>query len=502
MFYYLRFFLVPIILSLTATTSFSQEKKVELLDEYIQKAQKDWKVPGLAITVVKDGKILHSKGYGIRELGKKERVDAKTLFGAMSTTKAMVAVGMALLVDEGKISWNDKVIKHLPEFKIADEYITKELTIRDLLTHNSGLGNADFLWSWTPNLPSGEIVKRMQFAEPTYSFRGGYTYQNIMYLVAGKVIEKITGQSWEAYTEEKVFKPLGMTNSFANLERSKAYLNRSKAHFEINGKIEIIEESLADPIAPAGAVWSNAEDIGKWIQFLLTNKSKLNEQILKPATLAEIFKPQIIIPPNQFYPTVAVTKPHWTTYGLGWFQHDYRGEMVNFHTGSLAGRTAIIGLLRDHNLGVYVFGNLDHAEVRHALMYKVFDVFAFDDESRDWNAEMLELYGDLQAKGAQRAVNSKKKRIKNTQPSHPLSNYVGIYSDEFYGKVEITLKENQLYLSLSKTTQAILNHWHFDTFEAGWKKAWWGESLVSFSLDVLSGDVNRLTLGEAKFKKE
>ena len=237
------------------------QAKVQTLDQYIQKAQKDWKVPGLAITVVKDGEVLHSKGYGIREVGKAETVNTKTLFGCMSTTKAMVAVGMGLLVDEGKVKWTDKVLQHLPNFKIADPYITKELTIRDLFTHNAGLGNADFLWAWTPDLSQEAILNRMQYAEPAYSFRGGYTYQNIMYLAAGKVIEKLTGKSWEAYTEEKIFAPLGMTHSFASMTRSKNYKNRSKAHFEIGNKIKMIAETTADPIAPAGAVWSNAEDL-------------------------------------------------------------------------------------------------------------------------------------------------------------------------------------------------------------------------------------------------
>ena len=188
------------------------QSKVEEFDKYVEAARKDWKVPGLSIVVVQDGKVLLSKGYGIKELGKPDPVNNETLFGSMSTTKAMVAVGLGVLVDEGKLSWDDPVIKHLPDFRVADPYVTSELKVRDLLTHNAGLGNADFLWGRGSDLSSDEIVRRMQYARPAYSFRGGFIYQNIMYLVAGKIMEKVSGMPWERFMTERVFGPLGMHN--------------------------------------------------------------------------------------------------------------------------------------------------------------------------------------------------------------------------------------------------------------------------------------------------
>jgi len=480
----------------------TDQEKIKYLDEYIQKARKDWNVPGLAIAVVRDGKTLFSQGYGIRSLGKTDLVDSQTLFGCMSTTKAMTAVGMGLLVDQEKISWNDRVIQHLPGFKIGDPYISKEMKVRDLFTHNTGLGNADFLWAWTPDLSPDKILERMQHAQPVYSFRGGYTYQNIMYLVAGKIIEKLSGQSWEEFTEQQIFTPLGMDHSYASLERSQKYTNRSLPHYEIADQIKIITETSADPIAPAGAAWSTADDIAKWVNFLLNNAKTGDQLLLKEKTHAELFKPQIIIPPNQFYPTVALTKPHWTTYGLGFFQHDYRGEMVNFHTGSLAGRTAIIGLLKDQNLGVYIFGNLDHAEVRHALMYKVFDLFAFHDPTRDWSKELLELYGDIKHKGEQQREMLVKKRVNDAPASHSLSEYVGIYSDPFLGKIEVKLQDDRLTAIISKKATAVLNHWHFDTFQATWDLEWWGKSLIDFELDAISGEVRQLNIHNSSYVKE
>ena len=474
------------------------QSNVEILDKYVEASRQQWQVPGLSIVVVQDGKVLLSKGYGVRELGKSEPVTSETLFGAMSTTKAMTVAALAILVDEGKLNWDDKVIKHLPGFRLGDPYVTNELRVRDLLTHNAGLGNADFLWAWTPELPSAEILNRMQFANPEYSLRSSFLYQNIMYLVAGQVLEKVSGMSWERFISERLFAPLGMKNTFPNLALSSSYSNRSRAHFEIKGKIQMIPETAADSVAPAGAVWSTADDIAKWVNFLLGG----GKELLKPATLNELFKPQVIVPPGGFYPTRAITKPHWMTYGLGWFQHDYRGEMVNFHTGSLAGRTAIVGLLRDKKLGVYIFGNLDHAEARHALMYKVFDLFAFNDNSRDWSAEFKTLYDKIKADGAKREAETKAKRMPDTKPGLPLSAYAGRYSSPFYGTIEITLADGKLKAVFSPDLSAELGHWQFDTFMATWNKSWWDESLVAFQLSPVAGEVESLNIDGAVLTRE
>ena len=496
-----RAILLNVSILLLSVVTFAQSN-VEKFDKYVETARNQWQVPGMSIVVVQDGKVLLSKGYGVRELGKSETVDADTLFGAMSTTKAMTVVALAMLVDEGKVNWDDKVIKHLPAFRVADPYITNELRVRDLLTHNSGLGNADFLWAFTQDISPAEVLSRMQYANPAYSMRSSFIYQNIMYFVAGQVIEKVSGMPWERFITERLFTPLGMKNTFPNLAISQSYKNRSSAHYKINGSIEVIPETPADSIAPAGAVWSTANDIGKWVNFMLGNTTVNGKELIKPATLNEIFKPQVIVPAGQFYPTIALTKPHWMTYGLGWFQHDYRGEMVNFHTGSLDGRTAIIGLMRDKKLGVYIFGNLDHAEVRHALMYKVFDLFAFNDDSRDWSAELKTLYDGREAQAAKGVEGIKSKRVPNTNPSLPLNSYVGHYSDPFYGTVEITLADGKLKAVFDKNLSAELSHWQFDTFSGAWNKKWWDDSLFTFRISPISGDVEALDFQGIVLRRE
>ncbi|HVF30534.1 MAG TPA: serine hydrolase domain-containing protein, partial [Pyrinomonadaceae bacterium] len=312
------------IVAISVLASFSvaaAQNGVDAIDRYIEAARQSWEVPGMSVTIVHDGKVLMSKGYGTRELGKTEPVDSQTLFGVMSTTKAMTAVAMGLLVDEGKVSWRDKVVKHLPDFRIGDPYITQELEVRDLFTHNSGLASTDFLWARTPELPADEAVRRMQYARPAYSFRGGFQYHNSMYLVAGKVIEKLSGMPWEQFMTERVFRPLGMNSTLPTLQEAMKHPNRSIAHYRIKGTVEVINEMPIDSVAPAGSVWSNADDAAKWVNYLISGKTGDGKDLLKRSTLEEIFKPQVILPSN-FYPTFSITKPKWTTYGLGWFQHD------------------------------------------------------------------------------------------------------------------------------------------------------------------------------------
>ncbi|HVF47607.1 MAG TPA: serine hydrolase [Pyrinomonadaceae bacterium] len=485
---------------LASATFVGAQGNVETFDRYAESARKQWGVPGMSLVVVQDGKVLLAKGYGIRELGKNDPVDNDTLFGAMSTTKAMVAVAMGILVDEGKVKWDDKVIKHLPDFRVADSYVTKELTVRDLFTHNAGMGNADFLWATLTDLPSTEIVSRMQYAKPTYSMRGGFIYNNLMYLVAGQVIEKVSGMPWERFMTERVFSPLGMKNTYPTLGSSLAYANRSVAHYEVKGELKPIPEMGVDAAAPAGAVWSTANDIGKWVNFNLGINPN-GKEIVKPATLSEILKPHVVIPAT-FYPSFRLVKPHWTTYGLGWFQHDYRGEMVHMHTGSLAGRTALVAMMRDKKLGVYIFGNVDHVEVRHALIYKVFDLFGFNDNSRDWSTEMKVMFDGIAAENKKQAEAFLARRIPNTTPSLPLTAYVGVYSDPFYGAREVRLVDGKLHFIVDKRASAILDHWHHDAFRGPWNNSWRGETMVTFQLNAAKTEVEGIATGGGLLKRQ
>jgi CubicO group peptidase (beta-lactamase class C family) len=474
-----------ILISLNVASQ-SANSQNQLLDNYITDAITKWEPPGLAVTVVKDGEIVFTKGYGVRTSGTNNKVDENTLFVCASTTKAFVAAGIAMLVDDGKLQWDDHVINHLPEFQLYDPYVTRELTIRDLLTHRSGVGNTDYLWALM-TISGDSALHKMREVKPSYSFRAGYIYQNLMYLAAGKVIESVSNMSWGTFLKERIYKPLEMNNTHAMYKNVKDIHNKADAHYKIDNEIVQIEQMIADNIGPAGSMWSSINDMGKWIKFLLNNGQKNRDTLIKPNTFKELFKPQQIIPEDQFYPTTKATKPNWTTYGLGWFQHDYRGKMVQFHTGSLAGMVAIAGMIPEENIGVYVMGNLDHVELRHAIMYTVFDLFMDGEITRDWSTELYALYNP------EIEPQEEPKPIKNAKPAFDISEIIGNYSHSIYGNIEISIQNKSLTVNFNNTLSGTLSHWHFDTYQLNFDKKEYGKTMLTFRMGV-NGKISHLEL--------
>lgn len=497
--------LLSLLLCLATAISLAQKtpltgyaKQIKAFDAYVEQARQDWSVPGLAVAVVKDNQIIFAKGYGVKELGKADPVDTETLFTCASTTKAMTAVCMGILVDEGKVNWDDPVIQYLPDFQLYDPYATRELRVRDLFIHNSGVGNSDVLWAGM-KISSAEVLHKMRLVKPSYSLRSSFIYQNIFYLAAGQVIEKVSGQPWETFIRQRIFEPLKMTRTQPTRGAAAGDPNQTRPHYLVSGKIEVIENTSADQIGPAGSVWSSIGDMSRWVLCLLDSSKYEGGRLLKPATFQELFKPQTLVPANQFYPTQQLTKPNWTTYGLGWFQHDYRGKKVNFHTGSLAGAIAIHGQMPEEKIGIYVFGNFDHAEIRHALMYKAFDLFALGG-NRDWSAEFLKLYGGLREKGDQNQKDFEAKRVVNTRSSLPLEAYTGKYTDPLYGEVQVSVLDNKLVFNVNNFVKATAGHWHYDTFYGPYEKSWYGNATARFTLTA-SGEIEKLEFDGMEFKK-
>jgi CubicO group peptidase (beta-lactamase class C family) len=451
-------------------------------DAAVARAVVDWRTPGLAIVVVKDGQVVFGKGYGVREVGKAAPVDTQTLFAIGSTTKAMTAALVGMLVDEKKLGWDDPVVKHLPWFQLKDPYLTREITVRDLLTHRAGLGNADYLWYGQVTEPQ-EILRRVRLLDAAYSLRSSFIYQNLMYAAAGAVIEAAGGQTWEQMLRARIFEPLGMRGSIATAATLAQQPNVARPHDIINGELRAIDNAAVDAVAPAGSVWSSVQDMSKWMQMLLDGGTANGRVLLKPETVAELFRPQAMVTAQAFYPTARLTKPHWTTYGLGWFQQDYRGRAVDFHTGSIDGMVAIHGLIRDERLGVYVLANRDHTEVRHALMLDVFDRYT-GGSGRNWSAELLKLYGDMQREADQRRQAEAARRVTGTSPSLALDRYAGTYSDPLFGEIVVSSDSGTLRLRYGTAYSGPLEHWHYDTFRATWDAAWRGTALVTFQLDA------------------
>jgi CubicO group peptidase (beta-lactamase class C family) len=479
--------LAALLLVLRGLAAEAQRAPLNGLDAYVSRAMRDWEIPGLAIAIVKDDSVVFLKGYGVRQLGKSAAVDERTLFAIGSTTKAMTAAAIGMLVDEGKVGWDDQVTTHLSSFQLHDPYVTRELRVRDLLTHRSGLPGADLLWAGA-DYSTSEILRRLRYLEPATSLRTRFAYQNVMYAAAGEVIASASGMPWETFMRTRIFAPLGMRSTLPTAATLGRQPNVAQPHMRLGDTIRLVANRTVDPVAPAGAVWSSISDMAKWMRFVLDSGRASGTRLIAAATFAELLTPQVVVPPEEFYPTAKLARPHFTLYGLGWFLQDYRGRAVAMHTGSIDGMSAIIGLIPDQRLGVYVLANLDHAELRHALMYHVFDLYN-PPASRDWSVELLRLYGDLREQG--RAAERKKdsSRVTGTAPSHALARFAGTYVDSLYGGAVVTYAGGRLHLRLGNAFDGDLEHWHYDTFRARWKDPTAGTSLVSFSLDATGAPV-------------
>jgi CubicO group peptidase (beta-lactamase class C family) len=429
-------------------------------DKYVEQAAHDWHVPALAIAVVKDDSLVFAKGYGVIEIGKTTRADEHTRFAIGSTTKAMTSASLGMLVDEGKLRWDDRVIDYLPDFRLYDPYATRELTVRDLLTHRSGLASTDLLWAgpWTYTMP--EMIRRLRYVKPASSFRSEWEYQNVVYAIGGTLIERVSGMSWETFVRTRIFAPLGMNETEPLVSAIKGKANVAVPHLLRNDTVRVVPVRSTDAIAPAGSAWSSVSDMSKWMRFILDSGRVGSQRLLKPETFRELIAPQIRAPIDE-YPALRLAKPDFFSYGLGWFVQDYRGQAVWMHTGSIDGMCAIIGLIPEKRVGVYVLENLDHAELRHGLMYSVFDLYS-GGPSRDWSRELHELFAALaRARPPAAAVAHVESR-----PSLPLDKYVGTFVDSTYGSLQVTLANGALQAQVADEPPQRLEPVEYETFRS------------------------------------
>ena len=461
-------------------------------DAYVAKAVKDWDVPGLAIAVVKDDSVVFIRGYGVKSIGGNDSVNVHTLFANASTTKAFTAFAVLLMADSGKLSLDSRVADRLPVLQLQSAYASQELTVRDLLTHRSGLPEADYLWYDTP-YDYNEIARRLRLVKPTYSFRSHFQYQNETYAAAGYIAAQAAGATWEEMYRARIFAPLGMQETYTSTEQAVAHGNIATPHYRIDDTVRAIERYHTDNIGPAGSMYSSVSDMSKWLRFLLDSARSGGKRMIGAAQFNELWHAQMLVDADEFYPTARLTHPNFTAYGLGWFLEDYRGERVAFHTGSIDGFVAIVGLIPERKLGVIIFANLDHAEVRHALMYTVFDRF-IGGGTHDWSAEMNTMYTAARTQRAKSVAAAAKKRVMGTKPTLALVAYAGTYQDPLYGTFTIKLADGKLFVT-NPLDPADLEHWNYDTFSLVHRKRWLGKQLVTFTFDT-EGLVNGVTPGE------
>ena len=456
--------------------------KIGLFDKYIQSSIPLWKTTGLAVAVVKDGKVIFKKGYGVTDIRTKQPFTTSTISFCASTTKAMTAACIGMLVDEGKLKWDDKLKNILPDFRLYDPYVSDEITVRDILRHNAGLGNGDLLWLF--GYSSEEMLRRMRYIQPAYSFRSSFIYQNLMYTVAGEVIKKVSGMPWNEFITKRIFQPLGMNHTYTLFKNSAAEPSRVTPHFMYGDTlIKPIDAIDFGGYDAAGSVVSCIDDITKWVTFLQDSAIINGQRLIKAETFTEFFKPQSFVTPQEFYPTQAKTHPHWMTYGFGWFQQDYRGKMIQFHTGSLDGAIAIFGSVPEEKFSIYIFANLDHSELRHALMWKAIDLWSFNDNGRDWSTELFYHYKSLRDAGRKAEQDKEAKRVLGTKPSLSIDNYTGKFTNEIYGDAEVSLVNNELTIKFPNNISLALKHWHYDVFQGAFNYEWYGKSWIIFGLN-------------------
>jgi CubicO group peptidase (beta-lactamase class C family) len=473
------------------------------LDAYFAKAAKDWNVPGLAIGIVHKGQIVFAKAYGVRDVSTRAPVDTQTIFAIASTTKAITAAALGMLVDEGKVRWDDPVTKYVPTFAMYDPWATREATVRDLITHRGGLPNADELWT-NGVYSRDEVIRRIRFVKPTYSFRGGYVYHNVMYTVAGAVIEAASGMTWDDFLKKRVFEPIGMTRSVTTLAEAKTKNNRAEPHGRDNDTLRVSGNSLADGIGPAGSVWSSVADMTRWVKFLLDTGKVNGKPLLTPQTWAELFKPVTILAPwtERSAPQLRMSKPHFRSYALGWFQQDYQGRQVDFHTGSLTGMIAINGLIREEGIGVYIISNTS-SEIRHPLMFKVFDSF-LGAPARDWSGEHLAMARADDVRDSVTAASRPQEppRAEGTTPSLSLERYAGTFvdPDSLYPTVTITSENGALRYRISPTQAGTVEHYQHDSFRVVWDDWWRGRSTITFTI-LPNGSTDRVLVGNVELRR-
>ena len=437
------------------------------LDADVERVMKQFDVPGIAIAIVKDGQVLTARGFGVRKLGAPEKVDGKTLFEVASNSKAFTAAALAMLVDEGKLAWDDPVTKHLPDFQMYDAYVTHEMTVRDLLTHRSGLslGAGDLMIWPAPTHTRADIVAGLKYLPIGGQFRGGYAYDNVLYVAAGAVIEAVTGKKWEEVITTRIFQPLGMTSTVpspALVDRSR----RAEPHARLGPPVRGLGpqtvlpfDASFDAAGPAGGTNSTPKDIARWMLVQLgLGMTPEGKRLWNEPTAREMWKPQTITASSEGPIPENPVRPSLQAYALGWFVQDHRGERLLWHTGGLAGFISYTGLLPGRKSGIMVMTNAEENPVLRSMRYGGPDRLQGRSDF-DWIASSKRVQAQADADTIKDAAKASTPSS-GAKPSLPLAAYAGVYRDPWYGTVTITVvgpkngkgaKKQGLHVSFDKT---------------------------------------------------
>jgi CubicO group peptidase (beta-lactamase class C family) len=412
------------------------------LDSYVNRALADWQIPGVSVCIVKNGKVVVMKGYGIKELGTNDKVDENTLFMIGSNSKAFTATAMALLDAEKKLSLDDKVQKWLPDFKLYDPWVAKEASIRDLLCHRLGFETfqGDFMY-FDSDLTTAEVREKMSKLKPMYGFRSKWGYTNCAFMTAGEIIPKVMGKSWADFVTERIFKPLGMNHTLALSKDIKTAGNKCSAHTVAEGVLKKIPYGNIDNLAPAGSISSSVNDMSKWVMMQLNNGKLDGKEIIPASAIAQTRTPQSILGNGGHM----FNKSHFSLYGLGWFLEEYAGRKIVAHTGGVNGFVTSVCLVPEEKLGIIVFTNTDANNFYEALRNEIEDAY-LGLPYRNYSKVYLG-YQKADEAETEKVIKSIRDTVAmNIKTDLPLIAYAGEYVHDVYGKMNIKMEEGKLIM--------------------------------------------------------
>lgn len=481
----IRFFLVVLyLISHNLQAQSTTNPHLEAMDAYFTKMVEDWDVPSASIGIVKDGQLVFTGNYGVLEVGENKKPNENTLYAIASNSKAFTTAIIGMLVQEGKLDWNDKVKKYLPYFELYDPWVSDNTTIRDILSHRVGLGtySGDNIW-YKSNLPAKELIKHFKYVPQAYDFRSGYGYSNLMFITAGELIETVTGKSWGTNVKERILEPLGMDRTISSINDLDSKGNYATPHARKNDQNYAIPWANWDNVAATGGLISSVSDISKWMIF------NLNHGIIgKDTLLTKRTRNMVWTPHNNHYVDHTVSNDfnqHFNAYGLGWGLSDYQGRLKVGHTGGYDGMITAITMVPDENLGVVVLTNGPKSPIMAATYYAL-DKFLGVTTKKDWSADYLKLKNEALKKDT-RIADRKKSRVLNTEPIIKPEDFVGKYESKVYGEITIVEKNKELKLEFSHSPllSATLTHWNYDVWQIHWDhpQAWFSFGTIKIETD-------------------
>jgi len=459
------------------------------LDAYVDSVMKRFEVPGMGIAIVKDGQVVLAKGYGVKRLGSPDKVDADTRFGIASNTKAFTAIALGMLVEEGKLAWDAPVVNYLPQFMMWDSWVTRQITVRDILVHNSGfsLGAGDLLWWPSSTYTPQEIMRRLRYIEPATSFRSAYAYDNVLYLVAGQLIEAVSGMTWSDFVTSRILRPAGMREATTThaLASASAGENVSGTHARVNGKVQVIKPFFDPTTDPAGGINAGANDMARWMITQLDSGRVGDQRLWSQRTTRLQWSVVTPIPSGPAPKELAPYTASFLGYGLGFFLRDYRGYKMVTHTGGLPGYVSLLMMIPDKKLGVMVLTNQESGAAFQSIGLHVLDYY-LGAPRWDWLGGYARRMAIADSMNAAEVTAAAASRDSLSKPSLPLARYAGTYEDAWYGTVTVSQEGNGLVVQFDKTPSLLgdLVHWQYDTWLVRWRdRELRADAYITFTLD-------------------